>query len=210
MRHPDDPNAQPSITRRNLLKGSALSGAAAVSSFAAHAQDAVQEMRQADGSPEVEVSLTINGKPETLTLDARTTVLDLLREQMDLTGTKVGCNHGQCGACTVLMDGVRVNSCLTLAAMAEGAEITTIEGLAEDDTLHPMQQAFIDHDGFQCGYCTPGQIMSAVGCVREGHAASEPEIREYMSGNLCRCGAYKGIVAAIVQAREETKIRRAG
>nr|WP_245759350.1 (2Fe-2S)-binding protein [Tranquillimonas alkanivorans] len=155
----------------------------------------------------MDVTLTINGREQAFSLDARTTLLDLLREEQDLTGTKVGCNHGQCGACTVLLDGTRINSCLTLAAMADGSEVTTIEGLGTPDELHPMQQAFIENDGFQCGYCTPGQIMSAVGLVAEGHAGDEAEIREYMSGNLCRCGAYKGIVEAIRQARDETRER---
>nr|WP_242494109.1 (2Fe-2S)-binding protein [Salipiger sp. IMCC34102] len=151
------------------------------------------------------MSFSINGKTQTATLDARTTLLDYLREDLDLTGTKVGCNHAQCGACTVLIDGARVNSCLTLMATLEGSEVTTIEGISDEGELHPMQQAFIDNDGFQCGYCTPGQIMSAIGCVREGHAGSAPEIREYMSGNLCRCGAYKGIVAAVEQARDQVE-----
>ena len=194
------------ISRRSLLKGTAASGASAFGAFQAAAQEA--EAAPA-GGPEVEVEITINGKPETFTLDARTTLLDLLRERLDLTGTKVGCNHGQCGACTVLVDGMRINSCLRLAGTLDGADVTTIEGLARDGEMHPMQQAFIDNDGFQCGYCTPGQIMSAVGCVTEGHAGSEAEIREYMSGNLCRCGAYKGIVAAVVQARDATEAREA-
>ena len=195
------------VTRRGLLKGTAASGAAAFGSYGAGVREA--EAQQAAGGQTARVTLTINGKEQAFDLDARTTLLDLLREELDLTGTKVGCNHGQCGACTVLKDGVRVNSCLSLAAAADGAEITTIEGLAEGDDLHPMQQAFIDNDGFQCGYCTPGQILSAVGCVAEGHAGDEAEIREYMSGNLCRCGAYKGIVAAVVQARDETEARGA-
>jgi xanthine dehydrogenase YagT iron-sulfur-binding subunit len=145
--------------------------------------------------------LTVNGQKHRLALDARTTLLDALREHIGLTGSKKGCDHGQCGACTVHSDGERVLSCLTLAAQAEGSQITTVEGLAEGDALHPMQQAFIDHDAFQCGYCTPGQIMSAVACVREGHASDQNSIREYMSGNLCRCAAYPNIVAAIVQAK---------
>ncbi len=130
-------------------------------------------------------------------VDSRTTLLDLLREQAELTGTKKGCDHGQCGACTVHLDGTRVLSCLTLAAMVPGKEVTTIEGLANGEQLHPMQEAFITCDGFQCGYCTPGQIMSAVACVAEGHTSSVAEIKEFMSGNLCRCGAYNGIVESI-------------
>ena len=148
----------------------------------------------------VPVSLTVNGTRHTLTLDPRTTLLDLLREHLDLTGTKKGCDQGQCGACTVLIDGRRVNSCLTFAVMYDGAQITTIEGLAKNGALHPLQQAFIDHDAFQCGYCTPGQICSAVGLIAEGRARTAEEIRELMSGNICRCGAYTNIVAAIQQA----------
>jgi xanthine dehydrogenase YagT iron-sulfur-binding subunit len=149
-------------------------------------------------------TLRINGKQHELALDIRTTLLDALREHVGLTGSKKGCDHGQCGACTVLIDGQRVLSCLTLAAAVEGREITTIEGLAQTDgALHPMQQAFIDHDAFQCGYCTPGQIMSAVACIKEGHAKTDTDIREYMSGNLCRCAAYPNIVDAIKQAREQ-------
>jgi xanthine dehydrogenase YagT iron-sulfur-binding subunit len=148
------------------------------------------------------LSLRVNGKEHRLSLDVRTALLDALRENLGLTGAKKGCDHGQCGACTVLVDGRRVLSCLTLTAAVAGREITTIEGLAAPDgPLHPMQQAFVDHDAFQCGYCTPGQIMSAIGCVREGRARSDAEIREYMSGNLCRCAAYPNIVAAINQAK---------
>ena len=146
------------------------------------------------------VKLTVNGTRHTLSLDPRTSLLDLLREQLDLTGTKKGCDHGQCGACTVLIDGRRVVSCLTLAVMQDGASVTTIEGLAKDGHLHPLQQAFIDHDAFQCGYCTPGQICSGVALIAEGHAKTADEIRELMSGNICRCGAYTNIVAAIQQA----------
>jgi xanthine dehydrogenase YagT iron-sulfur-binding subunit len=145
------------------------------------------------------VSLVVNGQPYALSLDPRTTLLDLLRERLDLTGTKKGCDQGQCGACTILIDGRRVNSCLTFAAMHDGAEITTIEGLAINGALHPLQQAFIDHDAFQCGYCTSGQICSAAGMIAEGRAKSADEIRELMSGNICRCGAYTNIVAAIQQ-----------
>jgi xanthine dehydrogenase YagT iron-sulfur-binding subunit len=152
--------------------------------------------------PTVAVGLTINGHPQRLSLDPRTSLLDALREHLELTGTKKGCNQGACGACTVLVDGRRINSCLTLAVMHEGARITTIEGLADGDTLHPLQTAFIEHDAFQCGYCTPGQIMSGVACIAEGHAGSPGEIRAWMSGNICRCGAYPGIVAAVVQAAQ--------
>lgn len=143
------------------------------------------------------LTVTINRKEYTIESDSRTTLLDLLREKLQLTGTKKGCDHGQCGACTVHIDGERVLSCLTLAAMVPGKSVTTIEGLATGDQLHPMQQAFIECDGFQCGYCTPGQIMSAVACVQEGHTRSVAEIKEFMSGNLCRCGAYNGIVESI-------------
>jgi xanthine dehydrogenase YagT iron-sulfur-binding subunit len=157
-------------------------------------------MPPASSPPMVSVSLTVNGVHHALTLDPRTTLLDMLREHLDLTGTKKGCDQGQCGACTVIVDGRRVNSCLALAVMKDGANIVTIEGLAKDGALHPLQQAFIDKDAFQCGYCTPGQICSAVGLIAEGKARSPAEIRELMSGNICRCGAYTNIVAAIQQA----------
>ncbi|WP_339949550.1 (2Fe-2S)-binding protein [uncultured Albimonas sp.] len=149
------------------------------------------------------MSFTLNGAPREIALDdPRVTLLDLLRERLDLTGTKKGCDRGQCGACTVIVDGRRVNSCMTLAVTLDGAEITTIEGLALDGALHPVQQAFIDHDGFQCGFCTPGQIMSAVSLIAEGEAGADPErIREGLSGNLCRCGAHTGIVEAVLAAR---------
>ena len=148
----------------------------------------------------VSVQLTVNGETRQLEIDPRQSLLDVLRENLDLTGTKKGCDQGQCGACTVLVDGRRVVSCLTLAVMKDGASITTIEGLAKDGTLDPLQQAFIDHDAFQCGYCTPGQICSAAGLIAEGKAKTADEIRELMSGNICRCGAYPNIVAAIQQA----------
>lgn len=192
------------LSRRGFLVGSAgVGGALAFSSFAADAQVAVTE-----SVPDtlVRTTIKINGTDHALAVDSRTTVLDLLREDLDLTGTKVGCNHGQCGACTVLLDGVRVNSCFVLAAAADGKSVVTIEGLSgADGSLHPMQAAFIEDDAFQCGYCTPGQVVSAIGCVMEGHAGSDAEIREYMSGNLCRCGAYKGIVDAINHARSDTE-----
>ena len=145
------------------------------------------------------ISLTINGNPVKLDIAPWTTLLDALREYVGLTGTKKGCDHGQCGACTVLVDGRRINSCLTLAIMKDGASVTTIEGLATHGVLHPLQQAFVDHDAFQCGYCTPGQICSAIGLMTEGRARTRDEIRELMSGNICRCGAYVNIVAAIEQ-----------
>ena len=151
---------------------------------------------------DIELTLRVNGAERPLTLDARTTLLDALRDHLHLTGTKKGCELGQCGACTVLRDGRRIKACLTLAAMQEGAEIVTIEGLAADGALHPVQAAFVEHDGLQCGYCTPGQIMSAVALLREGRTGSDDEIREFMSGNLCRCGAYTNIVAAIRQAAD--------
>ena len=148
----------------------------------------------------VAVMLTVNGTQKNLMVAPWTSLLDALRDHLDLTGTKKGCDHGQCGACTVLVDGRRINSCLALAVMQDGAQVTTVEGLAADGTLHPLQQAFIDHDAFQCGYCTPGQICSAVGLIAEGKAKTPDEIRELMSGNICRCGAYPNIVAAIQQA----------
>jgi xanthine dehydrogenase YagT iron-sulfur-binding subunit len=153
-----------------------------------------------DASTEVDVTLRVNGSPRRLRLDSRVTLLDALRDRLELTGTKKGCDQGACGACTVLVDGKRVLSCLTLAAQCDGREVTTIEGLSGDGGLHPVQEAFIRHDGFQCGFCTPGQIMSAVALLAEGRAGSDEEIREFMSGNLCRCGAYPNIVAAIRDA----------
>ena len=149
----------------------------------------------------IHLRLEINGQPHSLEVEPRVTLLDALRERLGLTGTKKGCDQGQCGACTVHVDGERVLACLTLAAQVEGRAVTTIEGLAETE-LHPVQTAFLERDAFQCGYCTPGQIMSAVACIREGHAGSDAEIREYMSGNLCRCGAYPNIVAAVRDAAE--------
>ena len=150
-----------------------------------------------------DVSLTVNGVTHAAHVDTRMTLLDALREKLNFTGTKKGCDQGQCGACTVHVDGERHLSCLTLAVAAQGHQVTTIEGLADGDRLHPMQQAFIEHDAFRCGYCTAGQIMSGVACIREGHACSDEDIREYMSGNICRCAAYPNIVAAVKQAKSE-------
>ncbi len=157
-------------------------------------------------SDSVKVNLKINGKDYALDVDPRVTLLDALRERLHLTGSKKGCDHGQCGACTVLVNGRRINSCLSLAVTHEGDEITTIEGLANGEELHPMQAAFIEHDGFQCGYCTSGQICSAVACVKEGHANSDVEIREWMSGNICRCGAYPNILAAIKEVKTKARV----
>jgi len=156
-----------------------------------------QDSRELKLQPKLDVTLRINGVERHVSLRPWATLLDALRDYLDLTGTKKGCDHGQCGACTVLVNGRRIVSCLTLAVMQDGAEITTIEGLAANGKLHPLQQAFISHDGFQCGYCTPGQICSGVGLIAEGHAKTADEIRELMSGNICRCGCYPNIVAAI-------------
>ncbi|ESX70616.1 (2Fe-2S)-binding protein [Mesorhizobium sp. M0915] len=195
-----------SLSRRSFMTGS-VSAAAAGPLMATSAKAAApQPAASAEPRDLSAISLRINKQPYNLALDNRTSLLDALRDHVGLTGTKKGCDHGQCGACTVLVDGKRVLSCLSFAVMNKGHEITTVEGLASaDGNLHPMQQAFIDNDAFQCGYCTPGQIMSAIGCINEGHAGSEGDIREYMSGNLCRCAAYPNIVAAIMQAQDETR-----
>jgi xanthine dehydrogenase YagT iron-sulfur-binding subunit len=185
-------------SRRTFIATSAAVGGAVVAggTFLAVPEEATAE----GASPSSRVSLTVNGTRRTVTVDNRTSLLDLLREHLGLTGSKKGCNAGACGACTVLVDGRRVNSCLTLAVRLEGAEVTTVEGLADGDELHPLQQAFIDEDAFQCGYCTPGQIVSGVGCIQEGHTGSPEEIREWMSGNICRCGCYVKIVRAVEHA----------
>lgn len=195
------------FSRRNFLMGvTASSAAAPVVARNLHAEPVPAPQRVNDPRDPVNINLIINAREYALALDVRTTLLDALREHVGLTGAKKGCDHGQCGACTVLIDGRRVLSCLTFALSAARRRVTTIEGLAKaDGTLHPMQQAFIDQDAFQCGYCTPGQIMSAVACVREGHARSDANIREYMSGNICRCAAYPNIVAAIRQAAAAMK-----
>ncbi|WP_029404599.1 (2Fe-2S)-binding protein [Stutzerimonas stutzeri] len=161
----------------------------------------------AGGIAACSITLQLNGEHREVEVYPWTTLLDLLREQLHLTGTKKGCDHGQCGACTVLLNGKRINSCLTLAVMHDGAQLTTIEGLANGEALHPMQAAFVSHDAFQCGYCTPGQICSAVGLVSEGHAQTRDELREQMSGNVCRCGAYPNILAAIEEAMPQTRDR---
>jgi len=164
----------------------------------------IKAMTEANAASSVSVALAINGTRRELTLDPRSSLLDVLRDRLDLTGTKKGCDHGQCGACTVLVDGRRIVSCLTLAVMKDGASVTTVEGLAKNGTLHPLQQAFIDQDAFQCGYCTPGQLCSAAGLLAEGNAKTPDEIRELMSGNICRCGAYPNIVAAIQQVMRQS------
>lgn len=185
-------------TRRQFLKqSSAITAIALVAPALVDAAERKLDEKAADIFEKVPLSVEINGKLHELSVEPRVTLLDLLREQLHLTGSKKGCDYGQCGACTVHVDGKRVLSCLSLAVMQDGKKVTTIEGLAAGNTLHPMQLAFMKHDGFQCGYCTPGQIMSAVACIHEGHAGSDDEIREHMSGNLCRCGAYHNIVAAI-------------
>jgi xanthine dehydrogenase YagT iron-sulfur-binding subunit len=193
------------FSRRNFLTTSMVSTMSVALLDRGQAQAApTPDAAKSDPRSPLTVSLRVNGRDHTLWLDSRTTLLDALREHINLTGSKKGCDHGQCGACTVMVDGRRTLSCLTFAAMVEGREVTTIEGLAGNDgLLHPMQQAFIDHDAFQCGYCTPGQIVSAVACVKEGHAGSDAEIREYMSGNLCRCACYPNIVDAVKQAKEK-------
>ena len=184
--------------------------AAAGATAAALAPSAKAEPVPTRQSGAVPVTLDVNGRSHRLMLDVRTALLDALRDHLQLTGSKKGCDQGQCGACTVHVDGKRVLSCLTLAVSAQGRQITTIEGLAPTTGgLHPMQQAFIEHDGFQCGYCTPGQIMSAVACVNEGHARTDEQIREYMSGNLCRCAAYPRIVEAVKQGRDQMGQERA-
>jgi xanthine dehydrogenase YagT iron-sulfur-binding subunit len=198
-----------SETRRKFIKqvaGTSVAIAIGPNLLKSAPLDQIDSTSSAGAAGEsINVHLKINGKAYALDIDPRVSLLDALRERLHLTGSKKGCDHGQCGACTVLINGRRVNSCLTLAVMHEGDEITTIEGLANGDQLHPMQAAFVEHDGFQCGYCTPGQICSAVALLNENHANSDYEIREWMSGNICRCGAYAGILAAIKEAK--TKVR---
>jgi xanthine dehydrogenase YagT iron-sulfur-binding subunit len=202
MQEESEPAQQASteVRRRDLLMASVAAGGAvaAVPLLSSAAPTPVPGNRLAPAA--VAVVLRVNGAEHRLALDSRTTLLDALREHLHLTGSKKGCGLGQCGACTVLMDGKRVKSCLSLAALAEGHDVTTIEGLAQGDQLHPLQAAFIERDAFQCGYCTSGQIMAGVACIAEGHARSASEIREWMSGNICRCGAYDHIVAAVQDA----------
>ncbi|MFJ8021511.1 (2Fe-2S)-binding protein [Streptomyces sp. NPDC096311] len=190
------PSRRTFIATTTAVGGAVVAGGLVTGPPAAGAE----EVTAADRPPNSRVTVSVNGERHTVAVDNRTSLLDLLREHLGLNGSKKGCNAGACGACTVLVDGRRVNSCLTLAIRLEGAEVTTIEGLADGDQLHPLQQAFVDQDAFQCGYCTPGQIMSGVGCIQEGHAHSAEEIREWMSGNICRCGCYVKIVRAVEQA----------
>lgn len=188
------------VTRRGLMQGGgALLAAAPLASPAQAATTA----SVSKGAPMTPVELTVNGREVHLQLDPRTSLLDALREHLKLTGTKKGCDHGQCGACTVIVEGRRINSCLTLAVMHDGEDVTTIEGLGTPEALHPMQKAFIVHDGYQCGYCTPGQICSAQGLINEGTARTREDVREMMSGNLCRCGAYTNIADAVLEVLEQ-------
>jgi xanthine dehydrogenase YagT iron-sulfur-binding subunit len=199
------------LTRRELMEAALVTGGALVGGqlMPGSIPPAAAQAAGAPPAP-LDLVLRVNGTEHRLTLDPRTTLLDALRENLHLTGSKKGCGLGQCGACTVLMDGKRVKSCLSLAALVERREITTIEGLAQGEQLHPLQAAFIERDAFQCGYCTSGQIMAGVACINEGHAGSAQEIRDWMSGNLCRCGAYDHIVAAIQDAARTTGALRGG
>ncbi len=203
----DEKQTTGGTTRREFITQVTWAGAGITLSplLGSAKKEPVKKPQLADAAPPsiTNVSLTINGKKYAENIDSRLTLLDALREHFSLTGTKKGCDHGQCGACTVLVDGRRINSCLTLLAMCDGAEVTTIEGLANGEQLHPMQEAFLKHDGFQCGYCTPGQIISAVGLVKEDHAHTDEEIRELMSGNICRCGAYQNILSAVKEVQKQ-------
>ena len=200
----------PATSRRTFLRRLASAGVVAALPATVLSETNVESPKPTPSSPPVPASvpatLQVNGKPYPIEVEARTTLLDFLRESLGLTGSKKGCDHGQCGACTVLVNGRRINSCLTLAVMHEGDQITTVEGLARDGQLSPLQDAFIRHDAFQCGFCTAGQLCSAAACLNEGHANNEGEVREWMSGNLCRCGAYPNIVAAILELRQQTPV----
>lgn len=192
-------------TRRTVLKSAAATaGGAALVPKVAAASGAV-EVASIEPAATAEITLSVNGRRRAIQVESRVTLLDALRERIGLTGTKKGCDRGECGACTVLVDGERVKSCLTLAVMRQSSEITTVEGLADGDRLHPVQEAFIRHDAFQCGGCTSGQIMSAVACIEEGHTGSQEEIGQWMSGNLCRCACYQNIVAAVADAAKEVR-----
>ena len=208
---PDEPDDDGPVdqSRRNFLIQSAVATTSLVVAPMMGAATAASAGKAAPDGPVVPMTLKVNGVERQLRIDSRTTLLDALREHLDLNGTKKGCDQGACGACTVLVDGRRINSCLTLAVMQSGRSITTIEGLSTGEQLHPVQAAFIRQDGFQCGYCTPGQICSAVACISEGHTKSDEEIREWMSGNICRCGAYTNIVAAVREAAEKGGTRAA-
>ncbi|MGW0523272.1 (2Fe-2S)-binding protein [Crossiella sp. NPDC003009] len=201
----DHPQVRP--TRRTVLKAGGVTAAGAIAAGALPATAVAAEAKSTvDGvasGASVEITLRVNGADHPVTVEPRVTLLDALRERLGLTGTKKGCDRGECGACTVLVDGQRIKSCLTLAVMRQDQRITTVEGLARDGELHPVQAAFIRRDAFQCGFCTPGQIMSAVAVIEEGHAGSAEEIREWMSGNLCRCSCYPNIVAAVRDAAKE-------
>lgn len=200
--HEEQEKKYPDQRRRDFIKQSSFLTALAVTPpFLAKAAGSEWDNKVSEFFEQMPLTIEVNGITHKLSVEPRVTLLDLLREQLALPGTKKGCDHGQCGACTVHVDGRRVLSCLSLAVMQDGKKITTIEGLANGDQLHPMQAAFIKHDGFQCGYCTPGQIMSGIACINEGHANSNDDIREYMSGNICRCGAYPNIVKAIADVK---------
>ncbi len=192
------------ITRKDFISQTSAITASVAFFTTSPAKKILEHLRQPQQGM-LNVSFVVNGRKKTLEIDPRTTLLDALRENLHLTGTKKGCDRGQCGACTVLVNGKRINSCLQLAAMCEGSEVTTIEGLGTENNLHPMQEAFLKHDAFQCGYCTPGQICSAVGLIKEGHAQTDSDIRELMSGNICRCGAYQNILDAIKEYSNSLK-----
>ncbi|MEO9323380.1 (2Fe-2S)-binding protein [Nocardioides sp. C4-1] len=200
-----EPIGRGGVSRRGVLAGGAAASAALPMLAAAADARVAAPAAEARAAASVRTRMRVNGRLVSVTVDPRSTLLDVLRERLELTGTKKGCDRGACGACTVHVDGRRVVSCLTLAAVADGTRVTTIEGLAKGERLHPMQQAFIDHDGFQCGFCTPGQIMSAVALVEERPASTDDEVRERMSGNLCRCSAYPFIVDAVRQGQREMR-----
>ena len=206
---PESPHPATTHTRRTVLKSTAVAAAGAAlvpaPAVAASSLPAVAPTATGDVAEAVEITLSVNRRAYAVTVEPRVTLLDALRERLGLTGTKKGCDRGECGACTVLVDGERIKSCLTLAVMRQGSAITTVEGLADGDRLHPVQEAFIRRDAFQCGGCTSGQIMSAVACIREGHTGSDEEIRQWMSGNICRCACYQNIVAAVADAAREVR-----